>query len=339
VIREAIAAVVARRDLTEEEAAAVMEELMTGEATPSQAAALLIGLRMKGETVDEVTGMVRVMRANALRVEAGDDVLDVVSTGGGSFDPFNISTTAALVCAGAGVRVAKHGNRGFTSQSGAADVLEALGAKIELTPEQVAACIDKCGFGFLFAQSFHPAMRFVGPTRREIGVRTIFNSLGPLTNPAGARFQLLGVGDAALAPKVGEVLARLGTGHAFVVHSEDGLDEVSLSARTFVQDVQGNAVRHFEITPEDAGLARLPLETVKTGTAVENAGRVRAVVAGTPGPDRDYTLVNAAAALMVCGRVSDLKQGVEQAADAIESGAAQRVLDTYIETTRSFDPA
>ena len=338
-IREAIAAVVDRRDLTEDEAAAVMEELMTGEATPSQAGALLVALRMKDETVDEITGMVRVMREKVLRVEVEGDVLDVVSTGGGSFDPFNISTTAALVCAGAGVRVAKHGNRGFTSKAGAADVLEALGAKIELTPEQVSACIAKSNFCFLFAQSFHPAMRFVGPTRREIGVRNIFNSLGPLTNPAGARFQLLGVGDPALAPKVGQVLARLGTGRAFVVHSEDGLDEVSLSARTFVQDVRGNSLQTLEITPEEAGLARVPLEAVASGTAAENAERVRAVLMGTPGPDRDYTLINAATALMVCGRAESLKRGVEVAADAIASGAAQRVLDTYIETTRSLETA
>ena len=338
-IREAIATVVARRDLSESEAAAVMQELMTGEATPSQAGALLVGLRMKGETVDEITGMVRVMREKALRVEVEGDLLDVVSTGGGSFDPFNISTTAALVCASAGVRVAKHGNRGFTSTAGAADVLEALGARLELTPEQVGTCIEKTGFGFLFAQSFHPAMRFVGPTRREIGVRNIFNSLGPLTNPAGARFQLLGVGDPALAPKVAQVLSRLGTGRAFVVHSEDGLDEVSLSGKTLVQDVRSGSVEQFEITPEEAGFERVPLEAVKTGTAAENAGRLRAVLAGKPGPDADYSLINAGAALLVCGRAVSLRQGVEQAREAIASGAAQRALDAYVGLTRSFESA
>src|SRR5688572_21969930 len=206
-IREAIATVTSGNNLTEAESSAVMEEMMTGEATAAQVGALLTALRIKGETVDEITGMVRVMREKVLHVDVDSgEVLDVVSTGGGRFDPFNISTCAALVCAGAGVKVAKHGNRGFTSASGAADVLEALGARIELAPEQAQACINDTGFGFLFAQSFHPAMRFVGPARREIGIRTIFNSLGPLTNPASARYQLLGVGDPGLTQKVVEVI-------------------------------------------------------------------------------------------------------------------------------------
>jgi anthranilate phosphoribosyltransferase len=337
VIREAIAAVVAADDLSEDEAAAVMQELMSGEATPSQAAALLTALRMKGETVDEITGMVRVMREKALRLEIDGDVLDVVSTGGGSFDPFNISTAAALVCAGAGVRVAKHGNRGFTSASGAADVLEALGAKIELTPEQVGACIEKTNFGFLFAPSFHPAMRFVGPTRREIGIRTVFNSLGPLTNPAGARYQLLGVGGPALHEKVASVLARLGTGRAFVVHSDDGLDEVSLGAATSVREVRGHEVTTYTFTPEDAGLPRTPLEAVRSGTATENAARLRAVFAGESGPHRDYTLVNAGAALMVVGRAASLEEGVRLAAASIDSGAAAATLEAFLAASRSFD--
>jgi anthranilate phosphoribosyltransferase len=256
-IREAIAAVVAGKDLSEADAAAVMEELMSEAATPSQAAALLVALRLKGETVDEITGMVRVMREKALKVDAGGEVLDVVSTGGGSFDPFNISTAAALVCAGAGVRVAKHGNRGFTSASGAADVIEALGAKLELTPEQSKACIEQTGFAFLFAPSLHPAMRFVGPTRREIGIRTIFNSLGPLTNPAGARYQLLGVGDAEMAKKVAAVLSRLGIGKALVVHSDDGLDEVSLGAPTTVHELVGTEQKTYTVTPEEMGFERV----------------------------------------------------------------------------------
>jgi anthranilate phosphoribosyltransferase len=336
-IREAISAVVDRRDLSEDEAAAVMQELMTGEATPSQAAALLTALHMKGETVDEITGMVRVMREKALSLELDGDVLDVVSTGGGAFDPFNISTTAALVCAGAGVRVAKHGNRGFTSASGAADVLEALGAKLELTPEQVKACIEKTGFGFLFAQSFHPAMRFVGPTRREIGFRTVFNALGPLTNPAGARFQLLGVGQAALADKVAQVVARLGTGRALVVHSEDGLDEVSLGAPTDVRDVRGGEVTSYKLSPEDAGFSRIPLEAVRTGTREENASRLRAVLDGVAGPDRDYVLINAGVALVAAGKARSVLEGVEQARESIDSGAARRVLEAYVAATRSFD--
>jgi len=329
-IREAIAAVVARNDLTEADAAKVMAEIMEDRATPSQIGAFLTAMRMKGETVDEITGMARTMRANALTIDIGGDLLDVVSTGGGAFDPLNISTAAALVCAGAGARVAKHGNRGFTSASGAADVLEALGAKIDLAPEQVKRCIEETGFGFLFAQTFHPAMRFAGPTRREIGIRTIFNSLGPLTNPAGAQYQLLGVGDPAMAPKIADVVARLGTGRTLVVHSEDGLDEISLGAPTQVREITGHDSRSYVITPGDVGLARIPLEAVKTGSASENAVRIRAVLAGKPGPDRDYVVINAAAALVAVGRAADLRKGVEAAAAAIESGAALRGLDAYV---------
>ena len=335
-IREAIAKVVAGNDLTEEESAACMDELMSEQATPSQAAALLVALRMKGETVDEITGMVRVMREKSLHVDVAGDVLDVVSTGGGSFDPFNISTTAALVCAGAGARVAKHGNRGFTSASGAADVLEALGARLELTPEQSKSCIEQTGFGFLFAQSLHPAMRFVGPTRREIGIRTIFNSLGPLTNPAGARFQLLGVGDEAMADKVAQVLRRLGTGRALIVHSEDGLDEVSLGAPTIVHEVTGTDVRTYRLTPEGAGMPRIALEEVKTGTKEENASRLRAVLDGAETPDREYVLINAAAALFACEKASSIPDGVEMARAAVDTGAAKRVLDAYIAASNSF---
>jgi len=335
-IREAISKVVEGADLTEDEAAAVMEELMSEEATPSQAAALLVALRLKGETVEEITGMVRVMREKALKVEVGGDVLDVVSTGGGRFDPFNISTTAALVCAATGVRVAKHGNRGFTSASGAADVLETLGAKLELTPEQTAKCIEQTGFGFLFAQSLHPAMRFVGPTRREIGIRTIFNSLGPLTNPAGAQYQLLGVGDAAMAEKVAAVLGKLGCGHALVVHSEDGLDEVSLSAPTIVHELTGKESKTYTLTPEEAGFDRVPLSEVKTGTKEENAERLRAVLAGKPGADREYTLVNAGAALVAANKASSVKEGAAIAREAVDSDAAAKVLDAYIAATQSF---
>ncbi|HEU0073026.1 MAG TPA: anthranilate phosphoribosyltransferase [Dehalococcoidia bacterium] len=335
-IREAISKVVSGSDLTEDEAASCMQELMSEEATASQAAALLVALRMKGETADEIAGMVRVMREKALRVEVSGDILDVVSTGGGSFDPFNISTTASLVCAGAGVRVAKHGNRGFTSASGAADVMEALGAKLDLTPEQTATCIEQTGFGFLFAQALHPAMRFVGPTRREIGIRTIFNSLGPLTNPAGAQFQLLGVGDAAMAEKVATVLGRLGAGHALVVHSEDGLDEVSLGAPTTVYELTGGATKTYTLTPEEAGFARIPLSAVKTGTKEENAARLRDVLAGRPGPDRDYTLVNAGAALVAANKASSVKEGAEIAKQAVDSGAAAKVLDAYVAATLSF---
>jgi anthranilate phosphoribosyltransferase len=337
VIREAISAVTVGIDLTEDEAALVMEELMTDQATPSQAAALLVGLHMKGETVDEITGMVRVMRQKVLFVDVGDDVLDVVSTGGGAFDPFNISTAAAIICAGAGVRVAKHGNRGFTSVSGAADVLEALGAKIELTPEQAQSVITQTGFGFLFAQAFHPSMRFVGPTRREIGIRTIFNSLGPLTNPAGARYHLTGAGNAAIADKVAQVLRRLGTGRSLVVHSEDGLDEVSLGAPTTVHEVGSEELKTYSIEPTAFGMKPVELELVKTGSKAENAERLRAVLEGAESPDTEYSLANAGVALYAAERVSDFKAGVQMARESIRSGAAKRVLDAYIVATNSFD--
>jgi anthranilate phosphoribosyltransferase len=329
-IREAIAAVVAGRDLSEDEAAATMEEIMTDAATPSQIAALLTALRMKGETVDEIAGMVRVMRARAVPLDLEGDVLDVVSTGGGAFDPLNISTGAALVCASCGVKVAKHGNRGFTSMSGAANVLEALGAKIDLAPAAAANCIEKSGFCFLLAPVYHPSMRFAGPTRAEIAIRTVFNSLGPLTNPARAQHQLLGVGDPKLAPKIAEVMARLGTGRTLVVHSEDGLDEVSLGAPTLVWDISGHDVKQYRLTPEEAGFARIPLSEVKSGTAAENAERLRAVFGGAKGADRDYILINAGAALMVAGKADSVAQGVQLAARAIDSGDTYRTLEAFI---------
>jgi anthranilate phosphoribosyltransferase len=338
-IRDAIIAAAAGRDLTEDEAAAAMEEMMTGEATPGQVGALLTALRVKGESVSEISGMARVMRTKSLHVEIEGPLLDTCGTGGAAFDPFNVSTAAAFVCAGAGVRVAKHGNRAATSASGSADVLEALGAKLDLAPEQVAACIEKSGVGFMFAQAFHPAMRFVGPVRREIGIRTIFNFLGPLTNPASAGHQLLGVSDATLAPKIAEVLGRLGTQRALVVHSEDGLDEVSLSAPTQVFEPRDGGIFSYTVTPEDAGLDRVPLEVLRSGTPAENATRLRAVLAGNTGPDRDFVLLNAGAALVAAGKAVDVKQGVALAAQSIDSGAAARALDTFVSFTSSAGAA
>jgi anthranilate phosphoribosyltransferase len=333
-IREAIATVVAGQDLSEAEAAAVTQEIMEGEATPSQIAAFLTALRIKGESVDEITGMARTMRAKSLRVEVEGDVLDVVSTGGGSFDPLNISTAAALVCAACGIKVAKHGNRGFTSAAGAADVLEALGARLDLEPARVKECIEEAGFGFLFAQSFHPAMRHAGPTRREIGIRTVFNSLGPVTNPAGASHQLIGAGTMALADKIGAVVAHLGTTKTLVVHSEDGLDEVSAGAPTSVREIVGNDVRAYSISPEDAGLMRTPLEKVKTGTAPENAARIRAVFGGAKGPDHDYIVLNGGAALVAANHAANVREGVGIASEALASGAALRTLDRFIEVSQ-----
>jgi len=336
-IRDAIATIVAGHDLDETNSAQVMTEIMEGEATAAQIGAFLTALRLKGESIDELTGMARVMRAKALRVEMPDALLDTCGTGGASFDPFNVSTAAAFVCAGAGVKVAKHGNRAATSASGSADVLEALGARIDLTPDQVKTCIEQTGVGFLFAQAFHPAMRFAGPARREIGIRTVFNILGPLTNPAGAQHQLLGVGDPAAAPKMAAVLGRLGTRRALVVFSEEGLDEVSLSGWTLVNDLRDGAVSTYSITPEDAGLPRAPLEVLKSGSPLENAERMRSVFGGYGGPDRDFVLINSGAALIAAERAANLRDGVKLAAAAIDSGAARRTLEAFVATTRSFE--
>ena len=336
VIRDAIAAVVAGHDLSEIEAGQVMTEIMEGGATPAQLGAFLTALRLKGETVDELTGMARIMREKAIKVEIAGALLDTCGTGGASFDPFNVSTAAAFVCAGAGVKVAKHGNRAATSASGSADVLEALGARVDLTPEQVKTCIEQAGVGFLFAQAFHPAMRFVGPARREIGIRTVFNILGPMTNPAGAQHQLLGVGDPAAAPKVAQVLGRLGTRRALVVFSEEGLDEVSLSGWTLVNELRGGQVNTYSLTPEDAGLPRAPLEVLRSGSPAENADRMRSIFAGVGGPDRDFVLINSGAALIAAERAADIREGVRLAAEAVDSGAAGRALDAFIEITRSF---
>ncbi len=338
-IREALAAVVDGKDLSEDEAGQVMREIAGGEATPAQIGAFLIALRMKGETVDEIVGMMRVMREKALPVEVGGDLLDTCGTGGDGSGTFNVSTAAAFVCVGAGVRVAKHGNRAASSASGSADVLEALGAKIELTPEQVRECIDTTGMGFMFAQAFHPAMRVVGPVRRELGVRTIFNILGPLTNPARPQRQLFGVGDAGIAPEVAAVLGRMGTKRALVVHGDDGLDEVSLSGPTRVSELRDGRVVDYALRPEDAGLSAAPLEVLKGGSPEENAERIRRIFGGEMGPGRDFVLINAGAALVAAERAATLREGVGLAATSIDLGAAQRTLEAFIEITRGFGSA
>ena len=329
-IRDAIAALVERRDLTEGEAAACMEQLMSGEATPAQVAAFLVALRMKGETADEITGLARVMREKALRVPIDGPLVDTCGTGGDAKGTFNASTAAAFVAAGAGARVAKHGNRAMSSACGSADVLEALGGKIDLPPDGVARCIEQAGFGFMFAQSYHPAMKHVAPVRREIGVRTVFNILGPLTNPARAEHQVLGVADAATAEKLAAVLARLGTGHALVVHGEDGLDEVSLSSATDVYEVHDGAVvrRRFEL-PE-FGLTPHEAPALRGGSPEQNAEAFRRVLGGEPGPLRDFTLVNAAAALVAADLAPDMKAGLALAAQSIDSGAARERLDAWV---------
>ncbi len=345
-IREAIDLIVSQgRSLSEDEAADVMRDIMSGEATPAQIGAFLVALRAKGETVDEITGMARVMREHALTVPAADlsGLVDTCGTGGDASGSFNVSTAAAFVAAAAGARVAKHGNRAMTSACGSADVLEALGAKIDLGPEQVARCIREVGIGFMFAQTFHPAMKHVAGPRREIGVRTVFNVLGPLTNPAGAAHQLIGVSRPELAPLLAEALGRLGARHALVVHGHGGLDELSLSGPSTVHELRDGDLREYSVSPEEVGLSEAPNEAVRAvpagrqgGSPEENAAALRGVLDGEPGPLRDITLLNAAAALVAADLASDIKDGVGLAARAVDSGAAREKLIAFVQLTGSL---
>jgi anthranilate phosphoribosyltransferase len=332
-IRGAIARLVERQDLSEEEAAACMDELRTRAATPAQFAAYVTALRMKGETADEIAGMARVMREKSSRLHAGGELLDTCGTGGDGSGSFNFSTCAAFIAAGAGARVAKHGNRAMTSQCGSADVLEALGAKIDLNPEQVEACIDQAAIGFMFAQAFHPAMRHVAAARREIGVRTVFNLLGPLTNPAGATCQVIGVPREDLVAKIATVMQRLGARRALVVHGDDGFDEISISGGSSIAELTPDGVREFRVTPEDVGLARHTIDALRGGTPEQNATELRLVLEGTPGPLRDFALINAAAALVAWDSARDLREGVVAAAESIDSGAALARLDAFVAAT------
>jgi anthranilate phosphoribosyltransferase len=340
-IREAIAQLVAGRALDEGEAAAAMEEIMTGVATPSQLGAFLVALRLKGETVDEVTGLARVMREQAVHVPLSSNIhaVDTCGTGGDASGTFNVSTAAGLLVAALGQPVAKHGNRAATSRCGSADVLEALGVKLELGPEQVARCVEQMGFGFMFAPAYHPAMRHVGPTRREIGVRTVFNILGPLTNPAGARYQVLGVADPKLLPLMGEALLRLGCARALVVYGTDGVDELSLSAPTSVCEVDGTAgeLREYTVTPDQLGLSARPREAVLGGDAQQNAALLREVLGGrTSGAPAEIVALNAGAALYVSGCASSLADGVRQAQAMLQSGRASATLDNLVSVTQAL---
>lgn len=322
-IKSLIARVAEGQNLTEAESARAMELLMSGEATPAQAAAFLVALRLKGETVDEITGAARTMRAKATRVPHTQPyVVDTCGTGGDRSGTFNISTTSAFVVAGAGVPVAKHGNRAASSQTGSADVLEALGVNLSLTPEQVGQCIDRIGIGFMFAPALHSAMKHVAPVRREIGMRTIFNLLGPLTNPAGATVQLVGVFRPELTEPLARVLGQLGVRRALVVHGMEGLDELSVSGPTRVSEYHQGTVRTYEVTPADAGLAPQPREALQGGDPATNARITEQVLRGEPGPARDVVLLNAAAALLAAGVAANLSEGVRLAARSIDSGAA-----------------
>lgn len=324
------------RDLTEAEAAACMEEIMGERASAAQFGAFVTALRLKGETVDEITGMARVMRAHALQVQvATRPLLDTCGTGGDGLRTFNASTAAAFVVAAAGGKVAKHGNRAASSQSGSADVLEALGAQIALSPEQVAGCIEQTGVGFMFAQAFHPAMKFAGPLRRELGIRTVFNILGPLTNPAQANCQVLGVPNADLAEKMAHVLARLGLRHSLVVSGAEGLDEISVSGPTTAYEVRGAEVTTREITPNELGLTTHALSDVVGGTPQENATTMRLIFTGEgPAAVRDFVAANAGAGLYVLGLAASLRQGVEQAKTVMDNGDAAARLGAFVEATR-----
>ncbi|GAB4424647.1 MAG: anthranilate phosphoribosyltransferase [Chloroflexi bacterium OHK40] len=323
-IRDAIIAVVGRRDLSQAEAAMVMEEIMTGEATPAQIGAFLTALHLKGETDAEIAGMAEVMRLKATPVYHDGPVADTCGTGGDGSHTFNISTAAAFVAAGAGLTVAKHGNRAMSSICGSADVLEGLGVKIDLDAEGVARCLREAGIAFMFAPKFHPAMRFAGPVRREIGIRTAFNILGPLTNPARARYQVLGVASAPLAEKLARALSRLDTIHALVVHGDGGVDELSLSGPNLIFDVRGGQEpRRLTIAPEELGLERAAPEALRGGDVATNTAIVRAVLDGSDtGPRRDVVLLNAAAALVAGDKVPDLRAGLASARASIAEGRA-----------------
>jgi anthranilate phosphoribosyltransferase len=333
-IRSAIAKLVERQDLTQDEAAACMQEMMSGAATPAQFAAFATALRMKGETVDEIAGMATVMRDHASPVKVDGPLLDTCGTGGDGSGSFNVSTCAAFVAAGAGARVAKHGNRAMSSQCGSADVLEALGAKIDLGPEQVARCIETSGVGFMFAQAFHPAMKHVGPARREIGIRTVFNLLGPVTNPARAQRRVLGVARPELIETVAKALGQLGIEHAVVVHG-GGLDEVSISGETQVAELKSGSVKTYAITPEACGLQRHDASTITGGAPAENAKALRSVLEGALGPLRDFTLINAAAGIIAWGAAKDFREGAVIAAKSIDSGAARAKLDGFVAATQA----
>jgi anthranilate phosphoribosyltransferase len=337
VLTSAIDALASRRDLSSPEASQVLSEIMHGEVSETQIAAFLIALRTKGETVDELAGLARTMRELAARVstERGD-LLDTAGTGGGR-RTFNVSTTAALVAAGAGCAVAKHGNRSATSSSGSADLLEALGARIDLGPESVGRCIEEAGFGFMFAPAHHQATRFVMPVRRELGVRTIFNLLGPLTNPAGATRQLIGVADAGFLETVAGALARLGVRRALVVAGEDGLDEVSTSAATQVVEVNGEELTRYKLTPQEVGveLADPSDPLLGGGTPQQNAEVTRTVLAGEQGAHADLVLINAGAAIYAAGAADSIAAGVEVARATIASGSAADALDRYVRASRS----
>lgn len=338
-IRQTISKVVEGEELTAAEANAAMDAIMNGEVTGAQIGALVTGLRMKGETVNEITGFARAMRDHALHVaidQSARPLLDTCGTGGDKTGTFNISTTATFAIAAAGVRIAKHGNRAQSSRSGSADLLEGLGVEIELTPEQVAHCVDEVGVGFMYAPAFHPAMRFVGPARKEMGIRTVFNILGPLTNPAGAQHQLIGVGHPDIAQKLAEALRMLGSRHAVLVHSDDGIDELGISGASMVTDYNATTgeIATYSVTPEQFGLERGTRAEILGGDVAENVAITRAILSGEEGPRRAITLLNAGAGIYAADAAGSYAEGIEMAKQAIDSGAALAKLEQLVTVSR-----
>ncbi len=324
VMRRVISEVVQRKDLTGAEAEAAMKCIMSGEATQGQIGSFLTALRMKGETIEEIAAFARVMREFAARItpKVDDILVDTCGTGGDKIKTFNISTAAMFVAAGAGIRIAKHGNRSVTSKAGSADVVEAMGVRIDLPPDEVKRCIETIGIGFMFAPRFHGAMKYATPVRREMGIRTVFNILGPLTNPASAQAQVMGVYDGALTEKLARVLGRLGCKRAMVVHGLDGLDEISTLGETQISELENGDVRTYKLKPEEVGIERTNIEAIAGKDLAENVRMLIRVLRGEQGPRRDIVLLNAAAAMVVGGKARDLREGLAVAADAIDSGRA-----------------
>jgi anthranilate phosphoribosyltransferase len=349
-INEAIAKVVNREDLSQIEMETAMNEIMSGEATPAQIGAFITALRMKGETVDEIVGAARVMREKATKISVletslsldrdeinvdTETILDTCGTGGDGTNTFNVSTATAFVAAGAGIKVAKHGNRAVSSKCGSADVLENLGVKLDISPMDVERCIREVGIGFLFAPLFHGAMKYAAGPRKEIGLRTIFNVLGPLTNPAGATSQVLGVYSPDLTEKIALVLGKLGSKEAFVVCGEGTFDEISICSPTRISHLKDGQVNNYQITPEDYGFRRAPIDSIKGGDALENAQIIKNILDGQEGARRDMVLFNAGAAFVVAGLDDDLNKGIQRARETIDSGAAKRKLEQLIEFTNN----
>mgnify|MGYP001300464040 CR=1 FL=1 len=334
-IREAISTVVEGRSLTIDQSSDVMRQMMQGEATPAQLAAFLTALRLKGESTEEIAGMATVMREFSLKVRVDGLLVDSVGTGGDGRNTFNLSTAAAFVAAGAGLKVAKHGNRAASGSCGAADVLEALGVRVELSPEGVERCINEGGIGFMFAPVFHPAMRHAAPVRREIGIRTVFNILGPLTNPAGAQSLLIGVAFPELGEKMAEVMRLLDTRHAIVVHGDGGLDELSMSGNNSVWEVKNGRVSFWSLSVNETGLPQAPVDAIRGGDKEQNAATMRRLLQGEGGAIRDAVLLNSAGVLMAADLVSNVKDGIQTAAQAIDTGAALASLDGLIELSQA----